>query len=82
MANNNKVFIMANYNSLSFIDQEQLLRIILENEHNYKQNGIAKDTNNGSAINLDKCSTETINLLYKYIYSIVVVNNNNAVLSN
>lgn len=82
MANNNKVYIMNNYNNLNFNDQEQLLRIILENEHNYKQTGIAKDTNNGSAINLDKCSTETINLLYKYIYSIIVVNNNTSVLTN
>ena len=74
MTTNEKVFIIANYSTLTTSEQEQLLSIVLNNEHNYKSSKSKQETNNGTAINLDKCSTNTINLLYKYIYSIVNVN--------
>jgi hypothetical protein len=74
MTTNEKVFIIANFATLTTQEQEHLLSIALNNEPNYKHSKNIQETNNGTAINLDKCSTSTINLLYKYIYSIVNVN--------
>ena len=82
MTTNEKVFIVANYSTLTTSEQEHLLTIALNNEINYKQSKYIQETNNGTAINLDKCSTTTINLLYKYIQSIINVNIPNNTLSS
>ena len=82
MTTNEKVFIIANYHTLTISEQEHLLSIALNNEPCYKHLKTIQETNNGTAINLDKCSITTINLLYKYIYSIINVNvPNNTIIS-
>ena len=71
MTTNEKVFITTNYSSLSVDEQEQLLSIVLNYEPNYKHTKSVQETNNGTAINLDKCSINTITQIYRYIYSII-----------